>query len=315
MPSSCSWTRCGRISPASIWRRRYGNSRAASAATVRPLADPLAIAPKSNYAELPLRIISAIVIAPPCIAAIWLGAPYIQMIVLAAVFLMALEWARLVGHDRNPWLIGVLTVGVPQPVIASFFGSFDLALVLSGLIFLAIMAMTKIAGVPRGIWLAAGVPAIVLPALSLLFIRDHGEAGLVTALWLLAVVVATDVGAYFAGRTIGGPKLAPRISPKKTWAGLIGGMVSAGLIGAGAILLIGVGDIILLVIFSALLAVVAQIGDLSESAVKRHFGVKDSGTIIPGHGGLFDRLDGFLTTLPTVALVMALTGTSILQWQ
>ncbi|KZD07187.1 hypothetical protein AUP43_10330 [Oceanibaculum pacificum] len=280
---------------------------------VRPLADPLALTPKSSYAELPLRIVSAILIAPPAVAAIWLGTPYIEMVVLAAVFMMAVEWARLVGHDRNPWLIGAMTAGAPQPVIGYFFGGFDIAAILTAILFLAMLVMAKIAKLPRGLWLAAGIPVIVLPAISLLFIRND-PMGVQTALWLVAVIAATDIGAYFSGRTIGGPKLAPRISPKKTWAGLIGGMLSAALVGTATILLIGEGDIPLIAVVSAIMAVVAQMGDLSESAVKRHFGVKDSGAIIPGHGGLFDRLDGFITSLPTIALATALSGASVLQW-
>jgi len=138
-------------------------------------------------------------------------------------------------------------------------------------------------------------------------------------LWLVALVIATDIGAYFAGRLIGGPKLMPRISPKKTWAGRVGGMAAAACIGALATTLVagdeGRAPVMAVALLSALLAVVAQTGDLAESAVKRNFNVKDSGTLIPGHGGLFDRLDGFLITLPALALLVALTGMSVLQWQ
>jgi phosphatidate cytidylyltransferase len=125
--------------------------------------------------------------------------------------------------------------------------------------------------------------------------------------WLLLVVWTTDIGAYFAGRSIGGPKLAPRISPGKTWAGLVGGMAAAGLVGGLLTALAGAG-FWLAAGLGALLAAVAQAGDLFESRLKRHAGVKDSGHLIPGHGGLLDRIDGLVFAAPTFALVVALMG-------
>jgi len=127
-------------------------------------------------------------------------------------------------------------------------------------------------------------------------------------------VVATDVGAYFAGRGIGGAKLAPRISPSKTWAGLIGGVVCAATASWAVLWLAGEAGSIWFVGFGGALAVVAQAGDLLESAVKRHFGVKDSGSLIPGHGGVLDRLDGFLTVTPVVALVTWGVSGSPVKW-
>jgi phosphatidate cytidylyltransferase len=135
--------------------------------------------------------------------------------------------------------------------------------------------------------------------LALITIREQGRGPL---LWVLFLVWATDSGAYFAGRAIGGPKLAPRISPKKTWAGLAGGMLAAALVGwamqngvmPGAWRLAAA---------SAALAVVAQAGDLAESGLKRYFGVKDSSQLIPGHGGVLDRLDGLLAVAPAVAVL------------
>src|SRR6202040_3785156 len=140
-------------------------------------------------------------------------------------------------------------------------------------------------------WAAAGALWIGLGTAAFLYLALAGGRGM--ALWLLAVVWATDIGAYAAGRSIGGPKLAPRLSPNKTWSGLAGGVASAALVGLiTAKLGGGPGGILALV--SAGLAVVAQIGDLAESLAKRHFGVKDSSKLIPGHGGLLDRLDGLL---------------------
>ncbi len=156
-------------------------------------------------------------------------------------------------------------------------------------------------------WQCAGILYIFLPCLSLMMLRTMPQ-GLGVILWLLAVVWATDIAAYFTGRAIGGPKLAPRISPNKTWAGLCGGMIAAALAGLIAGVIADVPHKPIFALLSGGLAVVAQAGDLLESGLKRHFGIKDSGTIIPGHGGVLDRVDGILTVAPLVAVVVMLRG-------
>ena len=132
-----------------------------------------------------------------------------------------------------------------------------------------------------------------------------------SVIWLLLIIWAVDIGAYFAGKTIGGPKLAPRISPKKTWAGLIGGTATAGLVSwlAGGALEVANDPVLLLA--GVGLGLWSQVGDLIVSQVKRHFGVKDSGAIIPGHGGVLDRIDSLLFTLPVMAIVLWLWPTAL----
>ena len=159
-----------------------------------------------------------------------------------------------------------------------------------------------------GLWVGLGVLYLSLPMLAMVWLRAVPEIGLAILLWLLLVVWATDIMAYFVGRQIGGPKLAPSISPGKTWAGLWGGMAGAAVIGALAALVIGPFRVLPSVALAAGLAVVAQMGDLTESALKRQAGVKDSGGLIPGHGGLFDRLDGLLFAAPVLALVALIAG-------
>ena len=146
-------------------------------------------------------------------------------------------------------------------------------------------------------------PYLVLPFVALIWLRNDPSYGLEAVFWLLVMVWAIDSFAYFAGRTIGGPKLMPSISPKKTWAGLIGGMLGAVAAGVAAALMIGVGSPILLGIVSAGLAVVEQLGDFFESAMKRRAGLKDSGHLIPGHGGMLDRVDGLMAVTVGAALL------------
>ena len=134
-------------------------------------------------------------------------------------------------------------------------------------------------------------------------------------LWIFAVVWATDIGAYVVGRWLGGPRLAPRWSPRKTWAGLLGGIVCAALAGWVAGHLLGPPSVLPLVLLSAGLAIIGQFGDLAELVAKRRFGVKDSSALIPGHGGLLDRLDGLLAVIPAVALLSLIGGGSILEWR
>jgi phosphatidate cytidylyltransferase len=151
-------------------------------------------------------------------------------------------------------------------------------------------------------WYAAGFVYALVAALSVLWIRDRADNGVALVLWVFLVVWATDIGAYFAGRAIGGPKLAPSISPGKTWAGLYGGVAAATIVGGAWALFTGLPLIVLLL--APFFGVVAQGGDLFESWMKRRAGVKDSGSWLPGHGGVFDRLDGLLPVAILTALAV-----------
>ena len=150
-------------------------------------------------------------------------------------------------------------------------------------------------------WSVAGFIYALVPALALLWIRDRAPQGLELLLWVFIVTWTTDIGAYFAGRAIGGPKLAPSISPNKTIAGLVGGMISAALAGFAWVELTRMSG--LLFWLAPLFAAAAQLGDLFESGLKRRAGVKDSGTWLPGHGGALDRLDGLVVVATLTALV------------
>jgi phosphatidate cytidylyltransferase len=167
---------------------------------------------------------------------------------------------------------------------------------------LLIGAVFFIGAVTRRPPLAGGVLYAGLPVLSLLALREQDPNGLLYTFWAMALVWACDSGAYFAGRAIGGPKLAPQISPNKTWAGFIGGVISAGLF--AGLLSYWFSLPLVLTVATPLLAALAQMGDLFESHLKRLAGVKDSGNLLPGHGGIMDRLDGLVVVAPVAALLV-----------
>ncbi|WP_142847017.1 phosphatidate cytidylyltransferase [Telmatospirillum sp. J64-1] len=252
------------------------------------------------------RILSALVLAPLALAAIWFGSPWFTLLAALAGAIMGWEWARIVTDRFGKAGFALSVLAAAAAVLAQIEPAFAF-LVLA----LAVAGGYSLGREQRD-WLGLGAFYIILPVIALVWLRNL-EGGLETVLWLMLLVWATDTGAYFAGRTIGGPRLAPRISPKKTWAGLIGGMLSAALVGAAVAAFWNL-SVIVLVAVSALLAVVAQLGDLGESGVKRHFGVKDSSAIIPGHGGVLDRVDGIMPVAVVVAVVVLVMGGGVLQW-
>jgi phosphatidate cytidylyltransferase len=249
---------------------------------------------------LKTRILSALVLAPPVLAALWLGGVWFVALMALAGLLLGREWDKLCEGRFGPAGVVLAVEGVAVPVLGASWVSVAVIVVA------AILAW-YLAHPSRRTWLAAGSAYIGIPLMALVWLSVDGRA---TLLWVVLLVWATDIGAYAAGRTIGGPKLAPRISPGKTWAGLGGGMASAAVLGSVVGLVAG-GSGLALALLSAVLAVVAQAGDLTESWVKRHFGVKDSGVLIPGHGGLFDRVDGLLTAAPVAALLLLAFGNPV----
>jgi phosphatidate cytidylyltransferase len=184
-------------------------------------------------------------------------------------------------------------------LIAAFLGGYVFAILAAmgaGAMFVEWRRMTEKWGTG---WMVAGFFYALVPALSLLWIRDRAPQGLELLYWIFIVTWTTDIGAYFAGRAIGGPKLAPSISPNKTIAGLVGGMVSAGLASWAWVEYVKLP--LALLWLAPLFALAAQGGDLFESWMKRTAGVKDSGGLLPGHGGVLDRLDGLVVVATLTA--------------
>ena len=166
--------------------------------------------------------------------------------------------------------------------------------------------------------IAAGIPYIGLATIALLWLRADTDVGRANVLFVVLIVWTSDIGAYVVGRLVGGPRLAPAISPGKTWSGAIGALAAAAIAGLCIAAFTGAmprGVFLTAALVAAALSVVAQAGDLLESALKRHLGVKDSGRTIPGHGGLFDRLDGMLTAAPAAALLAVLLGRGVELWR
>ncbi len=248
-------------------------------------------------------------LAPTALACIWLGADAWTALMALAAGGLAYEWVALCGGQprRMPGLV--------VPAVVLFAG---LIAVLDrerwALVALAVGAV--LAGLSSGRRaMVAGVLYVGLASVALVWLRGDNAAGRANVLFLVIVVWASDVGAYAAGRLLGGRKLAPAISPGKTWSGAAGGLLAAMLVGEAAGGLLAVAPMGRAAIVAGLLGLAAQVGDLLESAIKRHFGVKDSGKLIPGHGGLLDRLDGLLTAAPTAAALALLLGRGVALWQ
>lgn len=281
------------------------NSIAASGATVPP----------GSSRPLRRRVVSALVLVPAALLAAVLGTPFWDIFVALFGTVMAWEWSRICSGRSQPGLAGIiLMTAVPAAIAAAAFGTYWAAF----LILFAGAAGTAIAArlgqVPAPGWQGLGVLYVGVPCIAIQWIRV-GEAGLETLLWLLVLVWAVDTAAFLAGRRFGGPKLAPRISPNKTWAGLGGGVLAAALVGLVAAVWLESPSVWPLVAISAGLGLVEQAGDLAESAVKRRFGVKDSSAVIPGHGGVLDRVDGLMAVAVAVATLSLAGSGSVLLWR
>lgn len=243
--------------------------------------------------ELRLRIISGIVLAAVVLAATWYGGFAFRLLAAAISVLVYYEWStitRLPDSDFRGNAFGWATVaGIAGLVI---FGFDELALPV--LIGATVVSVLYAFAVTKSGWLPGGIVYSGLTAISLAAIRGDSGEGFAAMIFIFAVVWATDILAYFVGRAIGGPKLAPPISPGKTWSGAIGGAVSAVIAGTLVHAAFFPLNGLWIPVIALVLSVCSQIGDLFESFIKRRFGVKDSSRLIPGHGGVMDRVDGLV---------------------
>jgi phosphatidate cytidylyltransferase len=254
------------------------------------ISDAAAAAPRSGTREVSIRIASGIVMALVAGALLYFGAFPFAFLVASAAVLTSIEWTRIVrGVDFDAGL-AVQGAAVAIAAILTAFGlaALGIAAVAAGCILTGLLCFGN-----RPLLSAEGVLYAGLPVVSLIWLREDQPHGLTAVLFILLAVIATDIAAFIFGRLIGGPKLATAVSPNKTWSGFLGGILTAGLVSAGFSQWIG-ADPVMLGTSGVILGIVAQLGDLTESALKRSFGIKDSGTIIPGHGGIMDRVDGLV---------------------
>ena len=260
---------------------------------------------KSGFAKLLPRVLSALLLAPVVIGLVYLSSWTFALLIGVGALLVAYEWSVLTGTGPRdaPFVIMVIAVAAALYMLL-FSNHFALAMWVPAVTVILAVWGFKNHRVGVNWWPAIGFVWIIVPTIALISVRMTAHHGLAAMLWLLFVVWGCDICAFFAGKIIGGPKLAPRVSPKKTWAGLFGGMLGAALAGVLVTTIAGYGSYLWIAIAGALLAGWSQVGDLAQSAVKRHFKVKDSGSIIPGHGGMFDRVDGLMFAAPVLAALL-----------
>jgi phosphatidate cytidylyltransferase len=273
-------------------------------------AAPAATA-EQGASNLLTRVIVALVLAPTAIAMAYAGGWLWTTLVTLAAIGLYVEWLAIVGKARSTRVVVAGTAALAIAGLALALGRIEASLVVLMLGLVAVGTVTP----ERRIWAITGFGYAAVAELASVLLRLDPKMGFTALMFVFLVVWVTDIGGYFAGRGIGGPKLWPRVSPKKTWAGALGGFVASLVVAAGFValdpnkadpqLMLKLTSLLLL---GAILSIASQLGDLFESAVKRQFGVKDSSHIIPGHGGLLDRLDGFVAAVALAGIFGLLHG-------
>lgn len=255
--------------------------------------------------ELAARLFSGFSLAFVSVVMIYAGVLPFASLIFVLALIMIWEWSRMVFNKAFHPNLFIQMLG--YTAIIAFVGT--------GLYLFAVFTilLTTLASYSIGyldtrdfrtsLWSASGICYVALPTLSLIWFRQDPVYGIYAVLFIMLIVWITDTMAYLVGKNVGGPKLWPSISPNKTWSGLFGGLFSSVIFGYGVALVLNVDDVFSLVLISLILSLVAQAGDLLESAMKRNFGQKDMSTLIPGHGGVIDRVDGLVVTACAAGLI------------
>ena len=273
--------------------------------------------PMGGASELPARVISALALAALALASAWFGGTILAVVWSIAAIAVLREWFLLVGVPRSA-LTAFWIFGSSSLVLSAFsdqlFGFESYAMIIPAAVGAVIIGIASIGRGGAPLWTSCGPIYAAIVVLAPIWLREREPDGLIALIWLFLVVWVSDIGAYFVGRRIGGPKLWPAISPKKTWAGLFGGLFFGTLFATGIVLLdrMLIGPVFIgglaLFLMTFVTSLVSELGDLFESAMKRHFGAKDSGQIIPGHGGIMDRLDSFISAGLFAVIMLDLFG-------
>ena len=254
----------------------------------------------AGHSNLVLRIASSLVLAPLAVAAAYFGGMVFAAFWTAAAVVVLWEWETLVcAHDRN----SVLAVGVAALIGASLLLVLNRSGIALAFIALGVLGVAALASRVRRLWCTTGLLYATVLLIAPVLLRRDEHFGFGAILFLFVIVWLTDIAAYFVGRAVGGPKLMPGISPNKTWSGAIGGTLAAVIGGVLVARQFGTYSAASIAMLALALSIVSQTGDLAESAIKRRFSAKDAGSLIPGHGGLMDRLDGFLFAVLAAALI------------
>jgi phosphatidate cytidylyltransferase len=256
----------------------------------------------AKWGDLGTRTASALILIPAVIACAWFGGIWFKGFVLLLSGLMAHEWAAMVHPKNLTQYVLHMGAAVCGTVLPDVVGVEIALLVILGLALVS-GVMVSVARPAASKWSYFGIFYVGFPALSFVLLRGDPDYGFVAILWIFLIVWSADTLAYFAGRIIGGPKLAPLISPKKTWAGLGGAVAGSALVSIIFAYVTQLNGILALAILAACLALVEQAGDLFESSLKRFHGVKDASGLIPGHGGVIDRVDGLIAVAVAAALI------------
>ncbi len=261
--------------------------------------DPLRLS-LLHGSELALRVCSALVLVPLAIGTAYLGSWSFAVFWGAAAIGVLWEWSSMVARNEqfSVLLAGGASLALAVILVATGHDLPALIVVAMGALGAASLTLAD-----RRMWVAGAIPYAGALAIAPIVLRGDGEQGFLSVLFLFAIVWTTDIAAYFAGRALGGPKLVPRVSPNKTWAGAIGGLLAS--VGAAIVVakMAALTSFFALAMLAIVLSVVAQAGDLFESFLKRRFNAKDSSHLIPGHGGLMDRLDGLVTASMVAAII------------
>ena len=259
------------------------------------------------------RVLAAAVLIPAALGAVYLGGWVLAVWTAAAGLAMAREWVQIVHGEVFQWRFALHAAALAASQAFLALGHANWA-------FTAIFVIALLGSVAaqarneRGMWVALGIIYIAIPCLAFVWLRNMEPDGLWTAVWLLCVVWATDSAAYVAGSAFGGPKLAPMISPNKTWAGALAGLAAGALASLVLAQAIGVAAVWPFAGAGLVLSLLTQCGDLAESSLKRTFGVKNASDLIPGHGGALDRLDGLIFATLGLAAYVVYSGVSPVAW-